>query len=126
MKSVLVSLISEQTIPNILVATHYKSDNMCFISTERMEIERKTECIENTLKLKGLLPSIENIRKIVVDQDSLTDCMNKIEELVEEINGEVEYIVNVTGGNKIMAFATYEIFREIGQKVIINYMPRGK
>lgn len=126
MKTILISLISEQTIPNILIAAHYKPDIMWFVSTKKMEDDRKTECIENTLRLKGVLPLPENIVKVVVDQDSLSDCMSKIEELLEKVNGEVEYIVNITGGNKIMALAAYEIFRDIGQKVIIDYMPLGK
>ena len=126
MKTILISLISEHTIPNILVAAHYKPDMLWFISTDRSEKERKTECIENALKLKGILPSSEHIKKIVVDQDSLSDCMNKIESLINAVDGEVEYVVNITGGNKIMALASYEIFREIGQKVIVGYMPLGK
>ncbi|UJS16957.1 MAG: DUF1887 family CARF protein [Candidatus Jettenia sp.] len=126
MKKILVSLISEQTIPNIIVTAYYKPDILWFISTERMEKERRTECVENTLRLKGLLSSTKDIKKIVVDQDSLTDCMNKIEDLIEEVNHEVEYMVNITGGNKVMALAAYEIFREIGQKVLINYIPLGK
>lgn len=126
MKKILISLISEQTIPNIIVAAYYKPDILWFVSTERMERERKTECVENTLRLKGLLSSTKDIKKIVVDQDSLTDCMNKIEDLIEEVNNEVEYMVNITGGNKVMALAAYEIFREIGQRVVIEYIPLGK
>ncbi|HHT9125975.1 MAG TPA: Card1-like endonuclease domain-containing protein [Candidatus Brocadiia bacterium] len=123
MKKILISLISEQTIPNILVTIHYKPDILWFISTERMEKERKTECIEDTLKLKGLLPP--TVEKVTVDQNSLEDCINKIESLIEKVDNEFEYIVNITGGNKVMAIAAYEIFREIGQKVVIDYLPLG-
>lgn len=126
MKTILVSLISEQTIPNILVAVHYKPKVLWFISTDRSEKERKTECIENTLRLRGVLPPFEYIKKNIVNQDSLTDCMDKIEALIEKADSEVEYIVNITGGNKVMALAAYEVFREIGQKVVIGYMPLGK
>ena len=126
MKRILVSLVSEQTIPNILLAAHYKPDVLWFISTGKSEKDRKTECIENTMRLKGFLPSGDNIEKILVDQDSLVDCMNKIDTLIDKVDGEVEYIVNITGGNKVMAFAAYDIFREIGQKVIIDYMPLGR
>jgi len=126
MKRILVSLVSEQTIPNILLAAHYKPDVLWFISTGKSEKDRKTECIENTMRLKGFLPSGDNIEKILVDQDSLVDCMNKIDTLIDKVDGEVEYIVNITGGNKVMALAAYDIFREIGQKVIIDYMPLGR
>ncbi|MBE7444588.1 MAG: DUF1887 family protein [Planctomycetia bacterium] len=126
MKNILVSLVSEQTIPNIIVAAHYRPDDFWFVSTERMEKERRVACIENTLKLKGLLPASKNIQKVIVDQDSPSDCMEKIEGLIEKVEDEVEYVVNITGGNKLMALATYEVFREIGQKVVIDYIPLGK
>lgn len=126
MKKILVSLISEQTIPNILVIAHYKPDILWFISTERSEQERRTECIENTLRLKGLLPPTENVEKVIVDQDSLSDCMNKTETLVDGVEGVSEYIINITGGNKVMAIGAYEIFKASGQKVCIGYMPLGK
>ena len=126
MKKILVSLISEQTIPNILLSVHYKPDILWFITTDKSENERRTECIENTLSLKGLLPASDKIKKVKVDQNSLIDCMSKIESLVDDVKGEVEYIINITGGNKVMALAAYDIFREIGQKVIIDYMPLFK
>lgn len=126
MKKILVSLVGEHTIPNILLAAHYHPDDFWFVSTERMENEGRVGCIENTLKLKGLLPASENIQKVIVDQDSPSDCMGNIEGLIEKVAGEVEYVVNITGGNKLMALATYEVFREIGQKVIIDYIPLGK
>lgn len=126
MKTILVSLVSEQTIPNILVAAHYKPDILWFVSTDRSEKGRKTECIENTLRLRGILPLSEYIKKIVVNQDSLTDCMDKVKALVENVAGEVEYIVNMTGGNKVMAIAAYEVFKGSGQRVKIGYMPLGK
>jgi len=75
MKKILVSLVSEQTIPNILIAAYYRPDDFWFVSTERMEKERRVEYIENTLKLKELLPASKNIQKVIVDQDSPSDCM---------------------------------------------------
>lgn len=126
MKTILISLISEQTIPNILIAAHYKPHILWFISTERMEGERKTECIENTLRLKGFLPLPEDVIKAVVDQDSLSDCTDKMNALLENVVGEVEYVVNMTCGNKVMAIVAYEIFKASGEKVSIGYMPLGK
>ncbi|MBI4680728.1 MAG: DUF1887 family protein [Nitrospirae bacterium] len=124
MSHVHVCLVSEQTIPNILGIYHFKPDSVWFITTERMEKDRKTECIENTLRLKGLRPQTT---KTIVDQDSLTDCQSKIESLIEvDVSEEVEYVINITGGNKIMALAVYEIFRQIEQRVIIGYIPIGR
>jgi hypothetical protein len=125
-KKILVSLVSEQTVPNVLMACHYRPDMLWFISTARSETERRTECIKNALRLRGLGPQVDRARVTLVNQDSLTDCLSKVEELLEGSAGEAEYIINITGGNKVMALAAYEVFREIGEKVSIDYMPLSK
>lgn len=127
MKTILVSLISEMTIPNVIVADNFKPDIYWFISTKRMEEEEKTKCIENALKLRGHNLMEENVKKVVVNQDSLTDCIEKIERAVDQVQvtEDVSYIVNITGGNKIMALGAFEVFTNIGQKVSIGYMPLG-
>ena len=126
MKTCLVSLVGEQTIPNILVARHYKPEILWFISTEGMEKEHKTKCITNTLKISECLPSDSNVEILQVNQESLIDCINQIESFIDKNDEPVEYIVNITGATKVMALAAYEVFREIGQKVKIVYIPLGK
>ncbi len=126
MKTILVSLVSEQTVPNILVAKYFKPDIYWFVSTKRMENEGKSECIENTLRLMKHELTEKNVRTLIVNQDSLVDCIEKMEEMTNSVDEEAGYVVNITGGNKIMAIAGLEVFRDIGQKVIIGYMPLGK
>jgi len=126
MKKILVSLISEQTVPNVIVAEHFMPDVYWFLSTKRMEDEGKRRCIENTLILKKHNLTIENTLIKIVDQDSLGDCIEKIEEMINTVNQESSYIINITGGNKIMAIAALEVFRDIGEKVIIGYVPLSK
>ncbi len=122
MKKILVSLISEQTIPNILVAAHCRPDEHWLISTRQMEKLDKAGCIEKTLDLTGVVcPS----KKIIVDQDSLSNCREGMVRLMEEAGYEAEYTVNITCGNKVMAIAAYEAFRDSGQKVIVGYVPIG-
>jgi len=126
MRKILVSLVGEQTVPNILTALHYKPDILWFITTDRMVKEQRAECIENALKSRNSFSQVREIEKIIVDQDSLTDCIDKIENHVGKVRGEVEYLVNLTGGNKVMALAAYEVFREMGERVSIDYVPLGK
>jgi len=126
MRKILVSLVGEQTVPNILTTLHHKPDILWFITTDRMVKEKRAECIENALKSRNSFSRVREIEKIIVDQDSLTDCIDKIENHVGKVSGEVEYIVNLTGGNKVMALAAYEVFREMGERVSIDYVPLGK
>ncbi len=126
MKKILVSLISEQTVPNVIVAEHFMPDVYWFLSTKRMESEGKRRCVENALMLKKHNLTLGNTLIKIVDQDSLADCIEKIEEMINMVNEESSYIVNITGGNKIMAIAALEVFRDIGEKVIIGYVPLNK
>lgn len=48
----LVSLVGEQTIPNILVAAAKNPDFMLLISTEAMERKNKSQAILDTLRLR--------------------------------------------------------------------------
>ncbi len=126
MNRILVSLVSEQTVPNVLVAEHFRPINFYWlITTSRMENEGKTRCLENALKLKGHSITEISMRKEIVNQDSLSECIEKLEKMVNSIDEEAEYVVNITGGNKIMAIAALEVFRDIGQKVIVGYIPLG-
>jgi len=51
MKRILVSLISGQTIPNILLIHQFKPDELLFITTGEMEKKGKIESILATLAL---------------------------------------------------------------------------
>lgn len=124
MKIILVSLISEQTVPNVVVSDNIQPEIHWFITTGRMENEQRSKCIENALKLKGY--DLPNVIRSIVNQDSLTDCIEVIEKLVEQEEDEVRYVVNITGGNKIMALGAFEVFTNVGQRVSIGYMPLGK
>lgn len=53
MKTILVSLVSDQTIPNILAIHHFRPDELLFVTTEMMEKKRKTASIMETLRLLG-------------------------------------------------------------------------
>lgn len=126
MKRILVSLISEQTVPNVLVANHFKPDVYWFVTTKKMEKEKRTDSTIKALELRGHHLSSTNMVKFFVDQDSITHCIERFEEEVDSIGEEVNYCVNITGGNKVMALGAVEVFRNIGEKVIIGYMPLGK
>ena len=51
MKTCLVSLISDQTIPNILIILSFKPDHLLFITTQGMEKKSKSQAILNTVFL---------------------------------------------------------------------------
>jgi hypothetical protein len=127
MKTILVSLVSEQTIPNVLAAVHFKPDIHWFISTKQME--KEWQFIIDTVNLisgKSFISS-ENSKTIEVDPNSIEVCLEDIENLADSVDFEdVNFIVNITCGTKPMAIATFQVFSSIGKNVKIVYIPIGK
>jgi len=124
MQHIHVCLVSDQTIPNILAIEEFKPDEVLMISTEKMEIKGKSGHILECLAGRGL-----DYRKrhslIVVKEDSLLDCNQKLESWVEG-REDSEFVVNLTGGTKIMSIAAYEFFKDCGSPMIYIPIPRNE
>ena len=126
MSNVLVSLVSNQTIPNVLFIREMENElgkdvqRYLFVSTEAMENKEKTEF---TILGSCIKKSKTDIIKVV--EDSIEDINSKLKTwFAEEINDEDNIIVNLTGGTKIMSIAVYNLFKE--RKSTIYYLPIGK
>ncbi len=122
MQAILVSLVSEQTIPNILGIRHFQPDELLFISTEEMEKKGKVDstlyAVNHGCKIKYSIGKNANI--IRVREDSILDCQKEIEKWIQG-REDSEFIVNLTGGTKIMSIAAFEYFKDFGSRMI--YMP---
>lgn len=125
MKKVLVSLISDQTIPNILAIHHFKPDGLLFITTEAMERKGKYKATMETLRMLGLEYPSEEVGKLVVKEDSILDCHRKLEEWMTG-REDSEFIVNFTCGTKIMSIAVYEYFKDYGSRMIYIPIPKNE
>ncbi len=123
MKTCLVSLISDQTIPNILIATALHPDNLLFISTDSMEKKIKPLAILNCLSVLQMDYFNRN-DKLIVPEDSIPDFYEKVIEWIKANRREYRFIVNLTGGTKLMSLAAYEIFKSYGAEMV--YMPIPK
>jgi len=124
MRTVLVSLVSDQTIPNILAIKHSRPDELLFLTTEKMEKKGKIEAIINTLEKLGL-DYHGKYRQKVVMEDSLIDCHRKIDELVAGLE-DSKFIVNLTCGTKIMAIGAYEYFKDFESRMIYIPFPKNE
>jgi len=122
MKTILISLISDHTIPNVLAVHHFKPDELLFISTKKMEKKKKITAILMTLDRLGL--TYEN-DSIIVREDSILDCHKKIGNWIEG-KEDAEFVVNLTGGTKIMSIAAYEFFKDYSSKMIYIPIPKNE
>jgi hypothetical protein len=125
LKNILVSLVSDQTIPNILAIHHFQSDGLLFITTEEMEKRGKFKAIMETVRMLGLEYPEDRVQKLVVKEDSILDCHRKIEVWIAG-KEDAEFIINFTCGTKIMSIAVYEYFKDYGSRMIYIPIPKNE
>lgn len=106
MPKTIVSIISEQTIPNYLFIKEmfHPGDQLMFISSKKMC--NRIEWIENALDWSLLNPQHVILKKDGDEEDWGT-MTSQIEKALSE---EDEYVVNLTGGTKYMALAVQSVF----------------
>ncbi|SDA64389.1 protein of unknown function [Algoriphagus alkaliphilus] len=104
-RTILVSLISDQAIPNVLFIKEMPEvDTYLFISSPDMERKGISEKIR--------LACIEKVKEfeiIEVDEYNLKLFDQKIEEKIK-IENETKIYLNITGGTKIMALGAFSYF----------------
>lgn len=115
----LFSIISQQAIPNLLLIKELSGryDKQVFLSTTRMEAEKRSEFLERSLEMEP-----NSIPRIVVREDDLEDITCKLNAF-DFCNDSVT-LVNLTGGTKLMSIGVYEFFKSRNSK--IYYTPIGK
>lgn len=125
MKTCLVNLVSEQTVPNIIVADHFKPDFLLFVTTDDMEKRGKSEAILETLKKRGR-DYTEACEKLVVAPNSIIDLQTKVSNWYSQCNEEYQFVVNLTGGTKLMSIAAYDLFTDFGSEMIYVPIPKNE
>ncbi len=116
MAKILVSLVSDQTIQNLMLIKEIEVDDYILISTSKMEKDGKSVWIENALKRTP-----NSIKRIIVNENSVNDTIKLFKNQISENNN---YLVNITGGTKLMSIAVYEYFSKLNSRIF--YIPFGK
>lgn len=111
MKTLLISLVSDQTVPNVQLINEFKNESTDyqFITTKGMEDKGCRKWIETAAKIscKG--------EPIVVNEFSYDDIQQRL--LSFDFTGYEKLIVNLTGGTKVMTLAAHEFFKEEGADI---------
>lgn len=118
--NILVSIISEQIIPNYLLIKELQSqiDRYLFISSAKMEEQNKT----NILCEVAGIDKNQRIKTLVVE-DLLNSILVKLSKL--NLPADATYYVNITGGTKIMSLAVWRFFAKFKNSRFF-YVPIGK
>lgn len=113
MKTLLISLVSDQTLPNVQLIKELKGrvTNYLFISTEAMEKKGCRKWIERACNLNQL----QILEHKIVNQFSFDDINRKLDEI--DFSSFQQIIVNLTGGTKIITLSAYEYFKQLGADI---------
>ncbi len=112
MKTVLVNLLSDQTIPNVQFINELGSNDVhyLFISTKSMKSKGVAEWITKACEI-----SDHKVEEIEVEQFSFDSIDSKLVEY--NFDNFDRIVVNLTGGTKLMTLAAFDFFKELGAEI---------
>lgn len=104
--NILVSIVSDQTIPNIefIKEKWDEVDQFAFLSSEYIEKKGCRQWILDTLDI----PKEKVLDPIILDPFSFHDIESKLNDFVKD---EHRYIVNLTGGTKLTTIFVHDYFK---------------
>jgi len=110
MKTLLISLVSDQTLPNVQLIKEFQKevDNYLFITTDKMEKKGCRRWIEKAT-------NIHNSVSCIVQEFSFDNITEKLDEIDFTIYNRI--IVNLTGGTKITTLSAHDYFKEMGAEI---------
>lgn len=122
MSKILISILSDFLQPNFLLIKEMKEqyDELVFITTEEMEGEKKRKSfwLEKALKLPE-----KSVRCIEVVEDDFEKIKYQLK--AEAFSKEDHYLLNLTGGTKVIPLAVYDFFKDDFHSEFY-YVPIGK
>lgn len=112
-KTILISLVSDQTRPNIQLINEFKSttDLFLFLSTKGMENKGCRRWIENAARITE-----DAVNFVEIHEFSFDNILSTLEGY--GFSDTDTFIVNLTGDTKVMSIAAYEFFRHKNSKFI--------
>jgi hypothetical protein len=112
---ILLSLISEQSIPNILVIKSMPAiDRYLFLCSQRMK---------DSGRLADLCEvcNIRDFDVLDISEHDYLEVKTKLQSAVSGYPGHTTYLVNITGGTKIMALAVFDAMAHYRTQIL--YLP---
>lgn len=122
MAKVLISLVSQQRVPNVLAIKDpffAEVDRYLFISCDLMESHGVVEHILEATKI-----TTECYTKILIEPESWASIVTSLTDA--KLSDSDKYYINITGGTKIMLLAIYSFFSTKDCDVSYFYLPSAK
>lgn len=114
MKTLLISLVSDQTLPNVQLIKELKKEvtDYLFVSTEKME---RMGCRRWIGKAASIDKDNFNLYHIVVKEFSFDDIAQKLDDF--DFSKFDRLILNLTGGTKVLTIASHDYFKQLEAEV---------
>ena len=105
MKRVLVSILSDHLIPNYLFIKEMRGqfNELLFINTPYVEERQIAAHLEQALGKEE-----NSVPRVVVESDCYQEGLQTLEKA--NLSQDVYYMVNLTGGTKIMSLMVFDFF----------------
>jgi hypothetical protein len=119
MRTLLISLISEQTLPNVQFIREFagKTQDYLFLNTEKYQREGRVNWIRTAAGIQDRL-----CLEAIIDPEDPALSIAALEDI--EWGQWSNIIINLTGGTKMMALAVYAFFTSrSSQNIEIYYIP---
>lgn len=114
----LLSIISDQAVPNLHFIKQFQQPDSfyLFVTTQEMEEKNITRNLTESLRLDS-----KKCRKILIDANDASLIQKQLEK--EQLSETEVYLVNLTGGNKLMSQMVFQHFQAF--KSNMYYAPIG-
>lgn len=114
----LVCIISDQAVPNLHFIKQFQQPDSfyLFVTTQEMEEKNVTRNLMESLRL-----DFKKCRKVLIDANDALLIQQKLEK--EKFSKDEEYLINITGGNKLMSQMVYQHFQKYQASMF--YAPIG-
>ena len=121
MKTVIVNLVSDQTIPSLQFVKRYRaeSNDFLFLTTPLMN---KKGVTDNIIKACNFTEE-DDVQILEISATSYLDIKKALDNSSIYQSYQDRFIVNLTGGTKIMALACLDYFRPLNAE--IKYIGAG-
>jgi hypothetical protein len=116
----LVCIISDQAVPNLLFIRQFgqPSSDFFFISSQEMEEKRATQNLIAALKLPQ-----SRCHTILIDANDALKIFDQLRAF--PFPKEAEYLVNITGGNKLMSQMVFQHFLDFDSRMLYSPIDSG-
>lgn len=113
----IISILSDQLIPNLIFIKNVgkEGDFHVFLTTDRMELANKSEILADVLSIEK-----DKYLALKIDSDNASVILQQLH--AYNWNARDQYVVNITGGTKIMSQMAFTFFKDF-EKVEIFYCP---